>query len=61
MLRAFSDEISNNFSAHTVASSCSAGNADGLRFFSNIDDVRRLLAATPNTAVGEDGITGKVY
>ena len=57
MLRAFSDEFSCNFYAHTVASSCPAGNADGLRL---IDDVRRLLAATHNTAAGEDVIPGKV-
>ena len=60
MLRAFSDEFSHNFNANTVASSCPAGNADSLRFSSNIENVRKLLAATFNTATGEDGIPGKV-
>ena len=60
VLRAFCDEFSSNFNAHTVVSSCSASNADGFRFSSNIEDVRRLLAAAPNTAAGKDGISGKV-
>ena len=60
MLRAFSNEFSSNFNVPTIASSCPAGIADGLRFSSNIEDVRRLLATTPNTAAGEDGIPGKV-
>ena len=60
MLQAFSDEFSSNFDAHKVASSCPADNADGLRFSSNIEDNRRLLATIPNTAAGEDGISGKV-
>ena len=47
ILRPFSDEFNSNFNAHMVASSCPAGNADGLRFSSNIEDVQRLLAATP--------------
>ena len=60
MLGAFNDEFSSNFNAHTVASSCPGGNADDLRFSSNTEDVRRQLAATSNTAAGEDGIPGKV-
>ena len=59
MLRAFSNEFSLNFNVHTVALSCPAGNADDLRFSSNIEDVRRLLAATSNTTTGKDGIHGK--
>ena len=60
MLQAFSDGFSSNFNANTVAPSCPTGNVDGLRFSSNIEDVRRLLAANPNTVAGEDGIPGKL-
>ena len=43
-----------------IASSCPDGNTDSLRFSSKIEDVRRLIATTPNTAADEDGIPGKV-
>ena len=40
ILRAYNDEFNCNFSAHTVTSSCPSGYAGGLRFSSNIEDVR---------------------
>ena len=60
VLRAFSDELFSNFNAISVVSSCPVDYADGLRFSSNVEDVRRLFAATHNTAAGENGIPGKV-
>ena len=60
MLQAFSDEFSFNFITSVTPSSCPAGNAEGLRFSINVENVRRILAATPDTAAGEDGMSGKI-
>ena len=56
MLQAFSDEFSSNFNTVVTSSSCPAGNAEGLRFSSNVEGVRKILAVTSDTAAGDDNI-----
>ena len=60
MLQAFSDELSYNFKTFITPSTCPEGNADGLRFSSYVEDEKRILAVTLDTAAGEKGILGKV-
>ena len=56
---AFNSEFSHNFGV-TISSCCPKGDADGLRFNCTIEDVRKYLLTTSNSAAGPDGISGRL-
>ena len=57
---AFSKEFAKNFSSVEISSTFPAGSEGGLRFNCNLSDVRQYILATPNSAVGSDGISGSL-